>query len=205
MIALSSFRPFDKCSHEIAQNQIRAFKSWLPAFDRIILFGQECPQLSSIKTEFVSSSGKPSIKELAQCAQSLDGWSAIINADIVVAKIPEVEWKLNRHQCVCAMSHRYDLKSGMMLDNGLDFFAAKPQVWSALAKKVPSEMCLGRCLWDTWTMTWMAHEYGSGFADVTGMRFIFHPAHGDRLDQNWNAPNEDFYLRNCKLPTTLLY
>lgn len=202
MIAISSFKPFSKCTDEIAQNQVKAFKSWLTVFERIVYFGDSCDALESCKTEFVPTSGKPSIRRLAIHAHLFGTWSAIINSDIIVSeKLKEVERKLNDLHCECAISKRWCTKQGTIIDNGLDFFCAVPEVWKRLAIRIPEEFTLGRIAWDQWTLGWMVANYGRKCADVSPASICWHPPHSGREDQNWDIPTDDKYLKQFFWPT----
>lgn len=203
LICLSSFRPFDKCTHEIAENQKKAFRSWLTAFDRIILFGEPCSVLSSCLSQFVSCVGKPSIKAMASVAAGFEGWSCIVNADIVIdgPKLREVQWKLHNRRCVCALSRRWDAQDQMIIDSGLDWFAARGEVWAHVARVIPESFCLGRILYDTWLCSFFSVEYRAKCGDCSRERFVWHPRHGERTDQNFDAPTNDTYLKQPSWPT----
>lgn len=207
MIAISSFKPFSKCTNEIKENQIKAFKSWLPVFDRVVYFGEPCDELYSCKTEFISTDvGKPSIKRLSECASQFGGWSSIINSDIIVTpKLKEVERKLNDLNCECAISKRWCTRQGSIVDNGLDFFCAVPEVWRKLAIRIPEEFTLGRIAWDQWTLSWLVSNYGRKCADVSPARICWHPPHSGREDQNWDIPKDDKYLKQFFWPTMTVY
>ncbi len=206
MIAISSFRPFDKCNEQIKENQLRAFRSWLTAFDRIVYLNDREASLESCKTEFIVCEGKPKIKELSRLASTLGSWACIVNSDIVVTeKISQVEQKLNELECECAISQRYDLQTGRVIDNGLDFFAARPHIWARLSLRIPEGFTLGRIAWDSWTLGWMVANYGRKCADITPAKVCYHPRHEDRFDQNWNAPKDDKYLKTFFWPTMAVY
>ncbi len=206
MIAISSFRPFDKCNEQIKENQLRAFRSWLLPFNRIIYFGQATQELQSCKTEFVACEEKPTIKKMSRMAADVGDWVAIVNADIVVTeKIHQIEQRLNQLECECAISQRYDLDTGRVIDNGLDFFAAIPSVWSKLSVRIPEGFALGRIAWDSWVLGWMVANYGRKCADITPSKVCFHPRHEERVDQNWNAPTNDKYLKTFFWPTMAVY
>jgi|SRR5579863_251024 len=202
MVALSSFRPFDKCTDEIKNNQIKAFRTWLTAFDRIVLFGNPCFELSSCKSEFTPCDAKPSIAEISRMAATFQSWSCIVNADIIIdgQKLREVQWKLCKRRCECALSRRWDTEKKMIIDGGLDWFAATPKVWEHVAKVIPQSFCLGRIVFDTWLASFFSIEYRSKCADCSEARFVWHPSHGGRTDQNFDVPTNDPYLRNTMWP-----
>jgi hypothetical protein len=204
VIAISSFRPFEKCSDEIKDNQIKAFRSWLPNFERIVLFGHPSPLLSSCLSQFIPCEGKPQVKTLAETLGQFEGWSCVVNADIVVsAKITQIQQRLHQSQCQCAVSKRWDMQS-LQTDGGLDWFAALPDVWKKVAQSVPPSFCVGRSLWDTWLASFFGWEYGGAAADCTDLKFIWHPRHGERVDQSFDAPPPDKYLKDMHWPMTVL-
>jgi hypothetical protein len=207
MIAISSFRPFELCSPTIRHNQIRAFKSWMLAFERVIYLGTPCPELSGILSEFIPTEGKPSIKRICQIASSTGVWTAIINADIVVVpKLKQVELSMNHKGVECGVSERFDLDSGFKIDQGLDMFVAKPNVWSQAALRVPDDFTLGRTLWDNWMLGFMCVNFGRKCADFTPTKCVYHPKHEDRIDQNWESPSrEDKYATTHYWPTTTIW
>lgn len=206
MIAISSFKPFSKCTDEIAQNQVKAFKSWLPVFERIIFFGERCSELDSCKTEFVPCDSKPSIRRMAELASRFQGWVAILNSDIITnSKLREVERKLNDLHCECAISKRWCTKQGTIIDNGLDFFCAVPEVWKRLASRIPEEFTLGRIAWDQYVLGFFCKNYGRKCADLSPAKICWHPPHGGREDQNWDIPVEDKLLKTFFWPTITVY
>lgn len=201
MVALSSFKPLEKCTDEIRQNQIKAFHSWVEAFDHIYYFGDPAEEVRSLKTTFIPSKGRPTIRSLVHLGSTLGVWGAIINADIVISpKIREVEWRLSQLQCECGLSRRYDQESQTVIDNGLDFFCATPKAWSAVAKVIPEEFRIGQILWDTWLLGYFSREFRHKCADLTRAKFVFHPKHGDREDQNLANPPRDKYLNSFAWP-----
>lgn len=205
MICISSFRPFNQCSEDIKQNQLRAFKSWLFAFEEITYFNLPEVGVQSCKTRFVPCSGKPTIRNIAQVASLARSWVAIVNADIVVTeKIIGVEHRLKEQECKCFISRRYDTKTGMILDEGLDIFGAVPEVWRAVALRVPKELTLGRILWDTWMLSYFVANYGRKCADISPAKCIFHPQHAERRDQNID-PIDDKYLKQWYWPVTAIH
>ncbi len=203
MICVSSFRPFDKCTDEIRDNQLKAFKSWLTAFDHIVLFGAPCAELGSCKTEFVECECKPSIARLATVAAAFTGWSCIVNADIIIdgPRLAEVQWKLHHKRCQCALSRRWCTKEEQVIDSGLDWFAATSVVWAEVAKAIPDSFCLGRIMFDTWLASYFSIEHRGLCADCTEARFVWHPPHTGRIDQNFEVPMSDKYLQQPYWPT----
>lgn len=179
MIAISSHKPFHK-SPEVAKNQIRARNSWA-CFEEIHYFGDPEPELDGANTCFHPCVGWPTIKDLSKFASECDGWSCIINADIVVGDHwDQAEEALLRSGARCAISRRYGLWTHKLEDWGLDFFAAKPEVWKLAHQSVDPVFRIGHQLWDTWMISFFTHQPGILCADLTPAMVIFHPQHGDR-------------------------
>lgn len=174
-------------------------------FDQIIYFGEPEPKLQSLKTHFIPCQSKPTIRAMAKTASDYGSWTCIVNADIVVTdKFGEVERRLKQLECECALSGRYDIGTGMVLDQGLDIFCALPKVWRNVSLRIPKTFTLGRILWDTWTLSYFVKNYGRKCADFTPSKCVFHPHHGERVDQNIE-PVDDPYLKNYFWPTTTIY
>lgn len=183
MIAISSFKPFCR-SEAVAANALAAKASWETVFEKIIYVGQEEePQLDSPKTEFVSGTDCPPIKQLAELAASQSRWSCLINADIVATPLLlKAEKVLAGLKAVAAMSLRW--QDGEVKDNGLDFFCACPKLWKAIAPTVPADLRIGRALWDTWMLAAFGNCGALGVPgevyDLTMWKMILHPKHEDR-------------------------
>jgi hypothetical protein len=133
-------------------------------------------------------------------------WTAIINSDIVVAeKIKNRPIALEKVGCKCAISRRYDLDSGFVIDYGLDFFLGDQDVWESAYRKIPQDFRIGFGAWDNWMIGHFCNEFGRKCADITSQRCIFHPAHEDRLSPNWNGPGLDHkYIKRHYWPTTVI-
>lgn len=65
-------------------------------------------------------------------------------------------------------------------DNGLDFFAACPQVWRDAELCIPLEYRMGHIMWDTWMLGFFNFKYRRGCRDLTQAQVIYHPRHGGR-------------------------
>lgn len=178
-----------------------AARSW-NVFDRVFYFcphDKVRPDLGS-KFQFVDCDSKPHIKQLCDFAAKQPGWSCIINADIIMGKnFPNVEYQLMLRDLKCAVSRRWEIpETGILTDSkvvdyGLDWFAATPEMWAAAAREIPSEFQLGKILWDTWMLGFFLNFSNGSCADLTPSRVIFHPKHGDRNDQNIIRPNSHYY------------
>lgn len=206
MIAITSARPLDQCTPEIRENQLRAHRSWLTAFERMIYVGKSCDELSSILSEFVPGKDRPSIQSLCAIAAQMGTWACLINADIVISpKLKEVERRMDAQGIKCAVSQRYDLESGFVIDQGLDFFCAVPEVWESAARKIPKEFRIGFGAWDNWMLGFFVCEYGRKCADISRERCVFHPRHESRLSPNWEGKAlEHKYVRQHFWPSMIL-
>lgn len=207
MVAVTSHRPIDQCTPEIAKNQLRAHKSWIQAFERMIYVGRSCDELSSISSEFVPGEDRPSIKSLCAIAMEMGTWACLVNSDIVVSpKLKEVERRMTAQGVKCAISQRYDLDSGFVIDQGLDFFCGIPEVWKRIHGIIPPDFRIGFGAWDLWMLNAFVAEFGRKCADVTRTRCIFHPKHGDRLNPNWESPAlQHKYCLVHHWPSTVIY
>lgn len=208
MIAASSFRPFDKCPPQIVENQIRAKQSWDKYLTRVIYMNQPEPRLFGKNTSFVTAEEKPEIKSLAIVLGAQPEWGCIINADIVLGGgIKRVIDTLLWCRADCVVSRRYTIPENGQIDqsklehndNGVDFFAAKPEVWRRVAQKIPRDFKLGKIVWDTWMVCFFVTEYFWSCYDITPAKAVFHPKHGDRIDQNFNVPKNE-YLERSRWP-----
>lgn len=180
MIAVSSMRLDVDCPPEIRRNQEAARFTWDDNFEDYQIFW---------------NSEAPTIQFLCDWCSRIPGWSAIVNGDIVIGpNWPAVEQALNRTRAVCAISKRYELgpdknqASARVVDNGLDFFAARPEIWAMAAMEVPPEFRLGKIFWDTWMLGFFMHASKGECADLTDSRVIFHPRHGNRGQQQIEVP-----------------
>jgi len=188
LVAISSFRPLD-ASAEVAANQLRAKRSWDQVFHRIYLFGDHDERLASPNTVFVPCEQWPSIALMALTASWQDEPTAILNADIVVSPslrdLVNVGWK---QQALALTSKRAefdpateDYDHAKVVDMGVDFFCAFPVVWQQVYKAIPAGFRQGHGLWDSWMLGFLNHRCVRRFFDITALRPIFHPKHGDRL------------------------
>ena len=188
MNAVTSHRPF-KDSFEIARNQLRARDSWLSAFDNITYLGPRQQSLQARGVRFINSEPFPRIRDMASVCAEQHGWSVIINADIVVSpKLPMVEMALDRRRATCALSQRYEFRGenldlAVVLDCGIDFFAAVQPVWQRCAKEFPDWLRIGSPEWDSVMLAFFQTDYLQTCYDLTPSRLIFHPHHGDRKHQ----------------------
>lgn len=201
MIAVSSFRPLDE-NPEFKANQIAAKRSWSSVFSRMIFLNQCDERMvnEELQTEFYGSDDFPCIKHMVEVCSIQEGWSCLINADIVVSdRIKKVEQELDRLGCCGAMSRRYNFEprrgpdTGNVNDLGLDFFAAKQWVWKKCHEVIPDQFRIGHCFWDTWMMGFLNGTCRNKCADITPSRCIFHPIHGGRrtkytIDTKFESP-----------------
>lgn len=186
MIAVSSHRPLAQ-SAEYMRNQLLAHSSWEEVFDQIVYFGEPQQALDGDTTVFIDSEEFPRIKTLMEVAACQKGWSALINADIVVGiGLPRVEQELYRRRAQAAVSRRWqfelddDSTVPKVVDLGLDFFAASPGIWQEAVRCVPDIFRIGHCRWDSWMLGFLNATCLGACFDITPSMVIFHPRHGDR-------------------------
>src|SRR6266498_2469409 len=187
MQAVSSHRP--NCQdRDICRNQSLAARTWRMTFTRIIYLGPSEPDLRSPKTKFVFSEDFPRIKALMQIAALQPGFTAILNADIVVNDLRKLENQMMLRGKVCASSRRWhfdpntcDWKAAYLgSDRGRDIFIARQDVWRKAAREVPEEFRIGHQGHDGWLTDYFRRQHNDSFIDFTGQRLIFHPEHGSR-------------------------
>lgn len=188
IVGISSFRPLG-ANPEIARNQVRAITSWSVAMDGVILFGKPEPLLSSSRTVFVDAPDYPSISLLAYAASQLTVPSCLINADIVVAQ--HLRWIAGQawaKRAVAWTSKRceydpgtFDLDGAKVVDAGADIFCAMPEVWARVYQAIPGGFRLSAPTWDSWLLGFLTLTFKRRFVDVTALRPIFHPKHGQRI------------------------
>lgn len=190
-------RPSADSPPEIILAQKRALASWYPLFDEIVYFGKsESDYLETgPKVIFEPCSGKPSIGKMCQYAAQQQQWACLVNADIIIgSSLPKVMSWLEKNRLKCAVSLRWELEEAANLnratikDNGLDWFAATPDMWALAASEIPPELCMGRIIWDSWMLGFFMARSGGACADITQSKTIFHPRHDDRRDQNFDIP-----------------
>lgn len=176
------------------------------AFDHICYVGSYCEELSSILTEFVPGEDRPSIKHLCQLASQMGTWTALINADIVMShKLKEVERRMDQQGIKCAVSHRFDLESGFIMDQGLDFFCGTQEVWKIVYGMIPSDFRIGFGAWDNLMIGAFVCQFGRRCADITREHLIYHPKHEDRLSPNWEGKGLSHkYVKQHYWPATIL-
>lgn len=182
MIAISSIRPHS-ASAVYRENQVRAFRSWLPVFDRVIYFSKPEPELVGPRVEWVDVAEYPFIWQMAAWAAGQKELTVIINADIVVApNLKTVLEGFSRSSFQAATSRRYDLESGTLNphDRGLDIFVLKQRGWRMVAKLIPRSCRIGHNEWDSWMIGFMRKEFKKKFAEFTRCKCIFHPKHEER-------------------------
>lgn len=206
MIFVSSFRPYDGCPEEVWENQIAANRSWNRIAEKIFYFNDRDPRMASDKTMFLPTQGRPAIKTMAAFCGQLAGWSAILNADIVIPQsFRRVEDVLLAGDKACAVSKRYNMvegdpSTGKVTDNGLDFFAANAPVWKLAGETIADDYRLGRIIWDTWMVNFFMFKFGNFCYDITPSRVVFHPIHDGRQDQNWDYNKNDEILKKNNWP-----
>ncbi|MES2367099.1 MAG: hypothetical protein V4563_14580 [Pseudomonadota bacterium] len=183
MIAVSSHKPFAQ-SAEIARNQVRAFNSWLAVFDAIIYFGASESALASPYTAFIHSTERPRIRDLMFAASLATSPACLINSDIVLA--PNASEMLigamKRNEAATSFRYEFnpaqgDLSLASKVDNGLDLFLARPDVWRRCWADFPGHFRIGKPMWDSWLYMWMREHCQGKFADLSKWRLVYHPRH----------------------------
>jgi hypothetical protein len=201
LTAVSSFRALDD-SAEVAENQLRAKRSWDLVFDRILLFGKRDERLASPTTDFIPSLDFPNIASMALVASAHFVPVCLLNADIVVA--PDLKVMVNKawaKGAVAMTSQRleFDPKTedyfrARVVDYGCDFFCAKPDVWKQVYKAIPQQFRIGHQRWDQWMLNFLWHTYRRRFVDITTLGPIFHPKHeGRKMPHHIDVTGVNFY------------
>ena len=188
MIAVSTLRNFTDRAHPYSRNQIRAHESWTQVFETIVYFNStEQPEMRNGKTRFLPAEEFPRIVDIAEFCANQDQWCCIINADIYVSPaMRRIESALKTKHAWAASSWRHEFNPDVgidpceRVDNGLDFFAAIPSIWSRVFRDVPDTLRLGCQTWDSWMLGWFAMHAQEGFDDITPSKAIRHPKHEHR-------------------------
>lgn len=210
LVAISSFRPLDH-SAEVATNQIRAKQSWDLVFDKILLFGDYDERLLSPITEFVSCDNWPSISLLVLAASWQEDPVCILNADIVVDSnlkgIVNRGWSKGAQALTSKRAEfdpvKPDYDQAKVVDQGVDFFCAFPAVWKKIYQEIPTGFRIGHQEWDSYMLSWLWNNCQNRFFDLTNLRPIFHPRHGDRnMPHHIQVDREKFYF-NMGFPPLL--
>lgn len=186
MMCISSFRPL-KDDREFFSNQVIAKESWDKIFDCILLLGEPEPMLDSPQTLFLPWEQFPRIKDMVRmCVASEEDWCVMVNADIYLdPRLRSILLEVDS-SCWCLSSWRYtynpkqlDFWRAVITDNGIDFFAARPEVWRAAYERVPETLRIGHPFWDTWMLSFFS-EYPRAFFNLTDQKIVFHPKHEGR-------------------------
>lgn len=186
--AISSYRPMAE-DLEWKRHQLLANRSWNMVFSKIVYFGAMENELSSPRTKFVESEQWPTVKALATEASTHRGFTAILNADIVVMHgLRKVIAGMGGRGQTCASSRRYHFDSNscdyeaatLGDDRGRDIFIARQDVWKRVAREIPVVLRIGSARWDAWMTDFFRSHYNAGFVDFTAQRLIFHPIHEGR-------------------------
>ena len=174
---------------EIARNQSLAKRSWEMWAKRIVYFGTSDFDLRSPRTIFLEAEQFPRIKSLMECAGGMNGYTAILNADIVVKpEIRRLEQMMGLRGKLCASSRRYHFDPNTCNwdaaelgdDRGRDIFIARHDVWKRAAREVPEAFRIGNGRWDGYVTDLFRRHYNDSFIDFSQKRLVFHPIHGNR-------------------------
>lgn len=200
MTAISSIKPF-KDSAAVAENQRRAKATWDRAFSKVLYVGPESePQLEGLTTRWIKGDPWPLIADLIAVAAAQPDWSCLINADIRVSfRLRMAEMELRRLEAESAFSFRFQLPECRVVDQGLDFFAARPEVWKTALRHVPKWHRIGHVAWDTWMLAFLSQ---TRCYDLTPCCCIYHPRHEDRVRPYPNAGrlSTDDFMRKMTIP-----
>ena len=170
-----------QCTPAIRMNQLRAFQSWKKEATHIIYFGDPSPDL--IGATCICSEQFPKIIRLVDFCAAMPGWSAIINADIQLGSgVGKVLDRVAAQGGTSAVSWRWETGDGApkVVDNGMDFFAAKQEVWNKVSTIYPDEYRIGHSSWDAIMLGALNIADQRGIFDLTRHRLVFHPKHEDR-------------------------
>lgn len=176
---------------EYDRNQLAAKASWEPLAEAIIYFNDPQWQLASWKTKFYPSESHPRILDMVAVAAEQPGWTALINADIVLGnKFPLVIQKLQNKKATAAASWRLEFDPARGIgsaaperlphDNGLDIFLATQKTWHKVALAVDERLRHGSTYWDSWMLSFFATFECASYYDFTPSKVVFHPKHEGR-------------------------
>jgi hypothetical protein len=186
MIAFSTLRPFGS-DPEYDRNQLAAWQSWQNAFSLIVYLNDPQPQLANEKTLFIPSEPFPKIWKICEYMAYQKEMCCIINGDIIISgQWNRVVSALNSRHALSAVSCRYEfdpevgLEPNRIMDCGIDFFCAMPEVWSIASNLADEKLRLGVGWFDTWLMGCFTSFSMSGLYDLTPCKVIYHPKHGGR-------------------------
>lgn len=187
LIFVSSVRPMTDPDSEHYKNQIAAWESWHKVATAIVYFNDPQPPLVSPITRFVPSENFPRILCMAELMMEQRDWCVLLNGDIWITEYFKIiTQKLDAKKATCCASwrHEFDPKVGLepraRVDNGLDFFAAKPAVWAHVYNEVNENLRLGAIQWDSWMLGFFSIRAAAGFYDITPSRCVCHPKHEGR-------------------------
>lgn len=186
MIAFSTLRPFGS-NPEYDRNQRTAWESWQNAFSLIVYLNDPQPEVSNSKTLFIPSEHFPRIWKVCEYMAYQQEMCCLINGDIVIGpRWPRVLAVLNQKNALSAVSCRWEfdpargLEPSAVVDCGIDFFCAKPEVWSIASNLADEKLRLGVGWFDTWLMGCFSSFSMRGLWDITPSRVIYHPKHDGR-------------------------
>lgn len=114
-------------------------------------------------------------------------WGCIINSDIVItANLGEAMAAAKRKNARAVSSWRYEFdptgvsRQARVVDLGIDFFAAVPDVWRQVARVCPAHIRLGCEKWDSWMLGALNTIAKKQFMAITKFQCVFHPKHSGR-------------------------
>jgi hypothetical protein len=173
-------------SHVHDQNQLRAWQSWQKVATAIVYFGEPQPGIEGPTTRYLPSEDYPRIMDLSEFMAEQGEWCALLNADIYISPhFKNVEAKLKGRKALAASSwrHEFDPAVGVdpcqRVDNGLDFFAAVPDIWARIYQIAEEPMRMGTVQYDSLLLSYFSCYAISGFYDITPSKCVRHPRHGN--------------------------
>lgn len=201
MIAVTSHRPLKTCPLPIRRNQEAAAESWREAFTDVCYFGEQEEFYGSIGFHYIPHQEFPHISRLVEFCAQLQGWSCIVNSDIIVSpSLSGIEQRLIKANASCAVSWRWQFdqeqEQSSVVDLGMDFFAARQEVWREVALIYPEEFRIGHSSWDAIMLGAFNIVAKDQLYDLTHHRLILHPLHFDRHSPFFIANNTQTECRD---------
>lgn len=208
MMAVSSAKPHS--NEEYAMNQKAAARSWSLYFEKVYYLSQSEIDLTYRHVTFLTADEWPRVKEMAKVAAQLkSAFICLINADIFLAPaFKTVEERMVKGHVKCATSRRHQFDPGditkrdiRLVDFGLDIFIGTPEVWRAVADKMPAAYRLGHPNWDGWLSGFLNATYKGSFVDFSHLKCVLHPKHeGRELPYQAEVGVKDRYLNHAAVP-----
>lgn len=208
MIAVSSAKSHS--NEEYAANQKAAARSWSLYFEKVYYFSEPEIDLTHRNVFFLPGEDWPRVKDMANLASKVRAaFTCLINADIFLAPaFKTVEEKMVKGHVKCATSKRWQFdpkdftkRNIRVADSGLDIFVGTPEVWRAVAERMPSAYRLGHPNWDGWLAGFLNATYKGSFVDFTHLKCVLHPKHeGRECPYQAEVGIKDRFLNHAAVP-----